>query len=156
MTCNHVLDFIDAGPLVDVSAAQRDAVQEHARECAACARAIQSAEAIASDLRSLAQPAPPPELTAAVMAAIARIEPRIEAPGGARERSVGVTSLAALGSGLTILLATVLTGIAGSGVRLIGAGVDVPATAAATLGLTAGLVLYVGGLFAPVGRALRR
>jgi len=155
MTCKHVLDFIDAGPLVDVSAAQRDAVQQHARDCAACARAIQSAEAIASDLRSLAQPAPP-ELTAAVMAAIARIEPNTDAPGGARERSVGVTSVAALASGLTILVATVLTSIAGSGVRLIGAGIDVPATAAATFALAAGLVLYVGGLFAPVGRALRR
>jgi hypothetical protein len=156
MTCTHALDFIDAGPFIDVSPAHRDAVQRHARECAACARAMQAAEHLAADLRALAQPAPPPDLTAAVLAAIARIEPGHEAPASARERTLGVTSLVALGSGLAILLATAITSISGSGPHLVGGAGAVPTTAAAALALTAGLVLYVGGLFGPVVGRLRR
>src|SRR5262245_45074741 len=147
MTCTHALDLIDAGPLVDVSAAQRDALHRHTRECAACARAMQTAEIVAADLRALAQPAPPPELSASILAAIARVEPAREAVPGARERTVGVTSLAALAAGLAMLLATAMAGMAGSGIHLLGGGGALPTTGAAALALGAGLLLYVGGLF---------
>ena len=156
MTCKHALDLIDAGPFIDVPPALRDAMQRHARECAACARAMQAAENLTDDLRALAQPPPPPDLTAAVLAAIARIEPAHEAPASARERTLGLTSLTALASGLTLLLATVITSLTGWGVHLVGGPSAVPTTPAAAFTLTAGLVLYVGGLFGPVVGRLRR
>ena len=83
MTCTHVLGLIDAGPFADYPRAHLDAAWEHARQCATCGPALQAAAALTADLPALPQPAPPPDLAAAVLARIARIDRANPVPAAA-------------------------------------------------------------------------
>jgi hypothetical protein len=148
MTCTHALDLIDIGPFADVPAAQLDALRLHVRTCASCAHALRAAEALAAGLGALAQPAPPPELTAAVIARIAEIEPVDEAPARKPSRSFGV-SLVWVAGGAALMVGVGLAGQLGPNLRVIPSG-TLPTTTTAALGLAAGLALYVRGLLGPV------
>ena len=74
MTCAHVLGLIDAAPFANYPAAHVDAVWDHARGCATCGPALNAATALATVLSRLPQPEPPPQLAAAVLARIARLD----------------------------------------------------------------------------------
>ena len=138
MTCAHVLGLIDVGPFADYPPAHLDAAWEHARHCATCGPALEAANRLATDLAALPQPAPPPDLAAAVIARIARIE---ETPAGrsdARDWSPVITALGALAAGVAIALSTP----SGDAVQVDPKWAPI---------LAAGLALYAAGLFAPLG-----
>lgn len=77
MTCRHVLDLIDAGPLVTSPRAHLDAAREHAHECPACGPALTRMRELETHLAALEEPLPAPDFTAAVLSRIARV-PAIE------------------------------------------------------------------------------
>jgi hypothetical protein len=166
MTCTHVLGLIDAGSFADYSRAHLDAAWEHARQCATCGPALRAATALTAELGSLPQPSPPPDLTAAILARVARIEAATPAPAAmmearapsvARDWSSWATALGGVATGLAIVWST-LRGDGAPidnalpGVHGITAGlVAMPSTTTGALVLAAGLVLYTAGLFAPLG-----
>jgi hypothetical protein len=162
MTCAHVLGLIDAGPFADYPRAHLDAAWQHARQCATCGPALELANALTSGLRALPQAAPPPALTATVLARIARTEQTTsaraaEASPGTRDWPVWVTTTGGLAAGLAIVLSIPHT-IDITSPRLGGftAGlVAMPDTTAGVLVLAAGLALYAAGLFAPVSGGRR-
>jgi hypothetical protein len=167
MTCAHVLGLIDAGPLADYPRAHLDAAWQHARECATCGPALAAATALTTDLAALPQPAPSPDLAAAVLARIAQIEqaqapvaaamPETRALSSARDWSPWATTLGSLAAGFVIVLSMApgdgaLIDIASPRVGGMTAGLlSMPSTTWA-LGLAASLGLYVAGLFAPLSR----
>lgn len=169
MTCTHVLDLIDAGPFADYPRAHFDAAWQHAHQCATCGPALEAATAITADLAALPQPAPPPDLAGAVLARIAQIDHAHSAPAGAampetRARSstrdwtaAWAAALGGLAAGLAIVLSMPSSDrapiqIASPRVGGMTAGlVARPSTTTEALVLAAGLVLYVVGLFAPLG-----
>jgi hypothetical protein len=138
MTCTHVLDLIDAGPFADYPRAHLDAAWQHAHQCATCGPALDAANRLATDLAGLAHPAPPPDLSAAIVARIARIEEPLAVQTSARAWSPWITALGALAACTAIALSS-------------------PASGAARIDVTwapvlaAGLALYAAGLFAPLG-----
>ena len=167
MTCAHVLGLIDAGPLADYPRAHARRRLAHARQCTTCGPALEAATAVTAGLRALPQPAPPPHLTAVVLARIAQIEPVPPAPAAvmpgtrllsrARDWSVWATALGGLGAALAIVFSASLGDVASLHValpRVPGITTDLvamPSTATGALVLAAILVLYVAGLFAPLG-----
>ena len=166
MTCTHVLGLIDAGPFADYPRAHLDAAWQHARQCATCGPALEAAAALTADLAALPQPAPPPDLTAIVLARIARIEQADPAPAAAampekalstRDRSAWASALGGLAAGLAIVLSTAARRRGVDRHRVAQdqrdhrwSGRDVLDDHGALV-LAAGLVLYVAGLFAPLG-----
>lgn len=165
MTCTHVLGLIDAGPLADYPRAHLDAARQHARDCATCGRALRAATALTEDLSRLAQPAPPPDLAAAVLARVARTEQAGPTPGGrvttgtvalanSREGSAwAATAAGGLMAGLTLVLsmAAAAVGAADATVgflRMTAARITMPQNNAEGLALAVGLLVYVAGLFA--------
>ena len=166
MTCKHVLDLIDAGTFTDQSREQLDAVRQHARQCLTCEPALDAATAITADLVALPQPAPPPDLAAAVLARIERIDIDAEATSHTADARSTThnrpmwASLAGVAAGVALILSTPLaesatTAIALPAVRgLTGNLVAMPSTAAGVLALAAGLAFYAAGLFAPVSERL--
>ena len=171
MTCAHVLGLFDAGPFADYPRAHLDAAWQHARQCATCGPALEAATALTVDLAALAQLAPPPDMTGAVLARVARIEQarsaaaeETPATGTVLERagwSVWVTMLGGLVAGTAVLLA-MLPGdwapfyIAPVSIGEMRGGLfAMPPLTIWTVVLAAGLGLYVGGLFAPLGRSDR-
>ena len=115
MTCAHVLGLIDAGPFADYPSAHLEAAWQHARQCATCGPALEAATALTTDLAGLARPAAPPDLTAAVLARIARIErphpapvaaemPETTALSSPRDWSAWATAPGGLAAGLMIAL----------------------------------------------------
>ena len=167
MTCSHVLGLIDAGPLADCPPAQLDAAWQHARDCASCGPALQASKALTSGLRGMPQVSPPPELAATVLARIARLEDAV-APVGSRaeaRRGSPAPALATVGAALVAAALAVpgvasLSSPASISIALLSPKVggwtsgllDIPAATIWTLVLTAGVVLYAAGLFAPIGK----
>lgn len=138
MTCAHVLGLVDAGPFADYPRAHLDAAWEHARQCPTCGPALQASDRLTIDLAALPQPAPPPDLAAAVAARIARIEIEEEPPVRARAHDWSP-------------LITVLGGLAAA----VAIALSMPSSAWSqhtwTPVLAAGLAFYAAGLFAPLG-----
>jgi hypothetical protein len=168
MTCTHVLDLIDAGPLADYPGAHLDAAWAHARQCATCGPALEAAAALTAGLSALVQPTPPPRVSAAILARIARIEPVGPAPTpqavpekrrlvSTRDWSALATGFGGVAAALVIVMSThlgdaVALDAAFPALRKIAPGVvTLPGTTAGALALAAGLVLYVVGMFAPLG-----
>lgn len=162
MNCSHVLGLIDAGPFADYPAPHLDAAWRHATECATCGAALAASRALASGLAALPQPAPPPDLAAAVLARIARLD---EAPArtsaGVRSAAPAWPAWAATLGALAAAVAIVLSMWRGGGpafadvmspgaVLPAGGLVPLPDTIAGVVFLAAGLVLYAAGLFAAV------
>lgn len=137
MTCAHVLGLIDAGPFAGYPRAHLDAAWQHARECGTCGPALATAMALTTDLAALPQPAPPPDLAAAVLARVARIE-QLHATSDAREAANWSPWATALGT-LVAAIAIVVSMQPGDGTP-IPIALIVPAS----------LALYVVGLFAPL------
>lgn len=169
MTCAHTIGLIDAGPFIDCPRAHRDAAWRHARQCATCGPALEAAGGLTASLAALPQLAPPRDLTGDVLVRIARFEEAQVAPASAampetrlrastRDWSAWATTLGALAAALAIVLSvppgdgvpidTVSSAVGG----LTAGPLAMPATTAGVLALTAGLVLYVAGLFAPLVR----
>lgn len=141
MNCERVLGLLDAGPFADCARADLDAAYEHARQCANCGLAVESAAILTKALAALPQPDPPPNLGKAVLARITQIEDaRRVAAGRSPEGSsrptwwAWATGVGGLVTGLTIVL-SVRPGSAASG---------------QALGVAGGLMLYAAGLFAPL------
>jgi hypothetical protein len=172
MTCAHVLGLIDAGPFADYPRAHLAVAWQHARQCATCGPALEAATALTADLTALARPAPPPELTATVLARIAQIESAnptfaatarlgAQAPSGTRDWWAWATAFGGIGAALAIVWSAPLGGLAQIDIALprvrgIATGLVVmPSTAAGALVLAAGLGLYVAGLFGPFGQRRR-
>ena len=167
MTCGHVLGLIDAGPFADYPRAHLDAAWQHARQCATCGPALAAVTAFATDLVALPQPAPPPDLAASVLARITRIDqahaarataamPETIAAFSTRDWSAWAAVLGGLAAGLALVVSmppgdTARIDIVSPGIRgMTAALVAMPSTTTGALGLAAGLVLYVAGLFAPL------
>lgn len=166
MTCSHVLGLIDAGPFADYPAAHLEAAWRHASQCPTCGPALSASRALASHLAALAQPAPPPDLAAAVLARIARLEDRA-APLSAV--SAGVRSatpawpawaatLGALAAAVAIVLPMWREGaplfidaMSPGRLALVGGLVPLPDTFGDAAMLAGALVLYAAGLFAALG-----
>jgi hypothetical protein len=164
MTCAHVLGLIDAGALADYPRARIDAAWQHARGCPECGRALEAAAALTSDLAGLPVLEPPSRLGASVMARIAQLEhTRLDemtvsapAPGARSVLSEWATVVSAIGaSAVAFVLGLAMTGEGtGSSTALPGGGmagmIPVPPEA---LVVSAGLLVYVIGLFAPLWSA---
>ena len=172
MTCRHVLGLIDAGPFADYPRAHLDAAWQHARQCPTCGPAHEAATALTSDLASLPYPAPPRDLTAAVLARIGEIAPAETAraattipeatmPSVTRNWPAWATALGGMSAGLAIVLWTPLGGVAPMDIAWLRLPGVIPNLAAipwrtsAALILAGGLALYVTGLFAEVRRGQR-
>jgi len=157
MTCRHALDLIDAGPLMDTPAYHLDAARRHADQCPACGSALDMATALASDLTTLAEEPPLPELAQGVMARIARLD---DTPATARARQratarasrspgFGVATVGAIAAGIGAILSG-RAGLPDLGIELIGP-VGPTTMTAGVITLAYGLLLYIVGLFATVG-----
>jgi len=169
MTCRHVLDMIDAGPLADAPPEYLEGARQHVHDCVNCGAALARSKALTAELTSLAQPASPPDLAAAVMANIARIEQRHHAPAGRSSRkepagtrgwSAWATAAGGVAGGLATVLSTPGGNAALSNIALLKVGVMAggsiatpPTTSAVVLG--AALVLYAAGLFASINTGHR-
>ena len=77
MTCERVMDVIDAGVFVDHSRQQLAAAHAHIRQCERCATALGHSESSIARFESMASPAPSRDLTQNVMARIAALETRV-------------------------------------------------------------------------------
>ena len=158
MTCAHVLGLIDAGPFAEYSRAHLEAVREHARGCPTCGPALAAATALAVDLAALPQVPAPSGLAAGVMARIARTEAADALPVRATSTpdwASWATTLGGLAAGVAAVLMILADDRIAWALQVVTGRADMPLPAlpAAILSsvLFAGLVLYVTGLFAPVG-----
>ena len=172
MTCAHVLGLIDAGPLADCQRSQLDAAWHHARACATCGPALQASKAVTARLRGLPNPSAPPVLAATVLARIARLDEaapaalqadalRADAPRGTAARTLGTYGVPApaIGTLGTALAAAALASPGAVSIEwmspklggLTSAVLDMPSATIWTVLLTAGVLLYAAGLFAPIG-----
>jgi hypothetical protein len=147
MTCTHVLGLIDAGPFADYPRAHMDAAIRHARQCATCGPALETATILTAGLAALPQIAAPPNLAGVVLARVARSDAAESVPDAAerfalRDRSSWATTLGGLAAGLAIVL----------GMPAAAGVLPIPSPTVAALVLFAGLLLYVRGLFAPFGK----
>jgi hypothetical protein len=161
MTCAHVLGLIDAGPLADYPRAHLEMAWRHARECATCAPALQAAAALTAGLETLPRPAAPLDLEAIVMARIARVE-RDRQPAAAAAASatsgghwmswpIWTTVLGGVAAAVSIVTTMRPIDLASPKVGGIAASlVAMPPIGTSALILTAGLVLYVAGLFGSI------
>jgi len=154
MTCMHVLDLIDAGPFADYPRAHLDAAWQHARQCPTCGPALEAARTLEADLAVLRQLAPPADMTASILARVARIEDvQSAAPSRSRDWSFW-PAIVSLVVGLTIVLsmlpAPVHIALFRTG-SMTSALVAMPPTRAEVLAVAAGLVLYAAGLFGALG-----
>jgi hypothetical protein len=166
MTCTHVLGLIDAGPFADYPRAHLDAAWQHARRCATCGPALEAAAALTEELTALPEPAPAPDMAAAVLARIARLEQAQGVPTAAVAREAAVlpamrdwAARAAAVGGLAAGIAIVGSVSAGEWtpvalpwttvLTMTDPASMLPATTSALV-LTVGLVLYAVGLFAPL------
>ena len=154
MTCTHVLGLIDAGPFADYPRAHLEAAWRHARQCPTCGPALETATRLTADLHALADPAPPPDLARVVLARIAQVDEEHAVPVGlapaGNRLSVGDWSVWASAGGSLTAFAIAGSMPAAGVMRIL---IESPATQALVLG--AGLILYVAGLFAPLGRKNR-
>jgi hypothetical protein len=151
MTCTHVLGLIDAGPFADYPRAHLEAAWQHARQCPTCGPALETATQLTADLHALAQPAPPPDLERVVLARVAQVDEKYAAPAGVvpggNGLRVGDWSVWASAGGLMTASAIAGSMPAAGGMRIL---IESPTTQ--VMVLVAGLIVYVAGLFAPLGR----
>jgi hypothetical protein len=166
MTCAHVLGLIDAGPFADYPPAHLAAALQHARQCGTCGHALETATRLTAALTELDSPAPPPHLAVNVMARIARIEAANPLPAAAagsvaivapstRDWSAWATAFGGLAAGLAIVVSTQFGEASAHFLWprlrwITTATVAMPASSTGALFLGIALLLYVGGLFAPL------
>lgn len=156
MTCEHVLDLIDAGPFARYPREHLEAAWAHARACASCGAARDASLRVASALSAMPPVDAPPHLAAGILARIERIEtalPVIERAEATWRVWAGALGAVMASCGLALSLppdATalmVLTPRAGGFAEGVAA---MPlAGADAAVVLVAGLLLFVAGMLAP-------
>jgi hypothetical protein len=169
MTCAHALALIDVAPFADYPQAEVEAAWDHARQCGACRRSLDTAEAVAAGLPSLRAPAAAPDLTTAVLARIAEAN---AAPARARQAPTAAARTAtrsdrwwgwATSAGVVAVVVSavlskhsvdawftsVVTPRFGWFDGTLDAG---PSMTTPMILLAAGLTLYVSGLFGPLKR----
>ena len=164
MKSDHVIGLIDAGAFAGRSSGHPNAWQ-HVQECATCAAALSAAGRVRDGLTALAQPAPPRDLSASVLARIAQLD---DARAGGRDTATARipaavrshrTSIWLTASGAAVVAcavgALVLSGGSDGSAAPMGGSVirsglmTISADAAVAL---AGLVVYAAGLFAAIDR----
>jgi hypothetical protein len=166
MTCAHVLGLIDAGPFADYPPAHLAAALQHAHQCGPCGQALETSTRLTAALTTLPSPAPPPHLAVNVMARIARIEAVTPLPAaaeasfaivapGMRDWSAWATAFGGLAAGLAIVLSTPFGEASAHFLWprlrwITTATVAMPASSTGAFCLGIALLLYVGGLFAPL------
>ena len=164
MTCAHVIGLIDAGPFADYPASHLNRARDHAGSCETCGRALKAATVLNRDLAALPLPAPPPHLVNSVLSRIAQIEhPQsgVADAWTARSRSIvhghhwpGWTNvIGGIAATLSIVMATPTgnrSSVPTEGSLPLSLDLGMPLTVEGALVLTAGLLLYAAGLFAPV------
>ena len=176
MTCNHVLGLIDAGPFADYPRAHVDAAWQHARTCATCGPALETATTMTAELATMPRPAPPADMAATIMSRIASLEPTWAAPvvdaataalpapvtpgpSSARDWSPWVTAIGGIAAMLALALsmrqvapapvdgATIVMAMLTIKASLI----PLPTLTTWAAVLAVSLAFYVIGLFAPIG-----
>src|SRR5262245_27783132 len=119
MTCKQVLGLIDAGQFVNYPTAHLEGARQPARQCDSCGAGLDAATALTTNLDPLPQPASPPDLAAAVLERISRIEERLPVarpafaaktrrPSSVRDWSTWAIVSGGVAAGLAFVLPTVL------------------------------------------------
>lgn len=166
MNCSEARALIEALPLTEYDAAQRAAIEHHARDCDACQRALASARQLDSQLHELAGPTPPIDLETAIMRRIAQIDAtRAPAPRTATtaisphsriDRRVRMATRSGAALALTTQMYALLSGEATIPLAssLLKGGMQgliaLPPAQPSTLFLAAGVLVYLAGLFGSV------
>jgi hypothetical protein len=169
VTCRHVLDLVDAGPLAEYSSAHLEAAWRHARTCPTCGPALEASTAITRELAGLS-PDPPGHFAASVAARIARLDTPYRTTGDtSRVRAMpglaGWWPAASTVAGVIAAVALVAVlppgtwtthGFGALWAGWIGAAALVqPASSGEMLAVAGGVVLLVAGLFVSRGLTTR-
>jgi hypothetical protein len=161
MTCERVLGIIDGGGVIEISSAERAAAGQHASGCARCGPAWETGAALATGLAGLPRPSPPPDILGVILARVAQIDAGASTtaavPAGGKAdwpawlTAAGIlavaTAIAAMPSGS--LTPFEIRPLPTRGAIFV---LALSSTALWAPLLVAGLVMYVVGLVAPVGR----
>ena len=156
MTCQEIYELIWTDALRECSPAVRTAIDGHASQCPRCRPALRIVEDMTLALNRLEEPEPERELSAAIMARVARLPGRASSAGAEESRatSSGVASWVWILAGVAIVAAERATAMTVSAwpwslttARLEGAGLG-PLTGSGGSGLwlAAGLLMFLIGL----------
>jgi predicted anti-sigma-YlaC factor YlaD len=159
MNCKQSQMLIRTLPRPEWTAQQRDWIDEHVRQCAECRTLLDAEQQLDAELHSLFEPEPPSTVVPVVMARIARIPlQHASAPTpavrvlSATSRWIGVT--VALVAYLSALMQGESSTLTVSQLSTILQGGWAPSVASvSTIVFACGLLLYLFGLFAPLGRS---
>jgi predicted anti-sigma-YlaC factor YlaD len=159
MNCKQSQMLIRTLPRSEWTAQQRDWIDEHVRQCAECLTLLEAEQKLDAELQSLFEPEPPSTVVPVVMARIARI-PLQHATAPTRAvrvlstttRWIGVT--VAIGAYLFALIQGESSTLTLSHLATLLQGAWAPSvTSVSTIVFAFGLLLYLFGLFAPLGRS---
>ena len=166
MTCQESYERIWTDALRECSPAVRHAIDSHASQCPRCRSALRIVEDMTLALNRLEEPEPERELSAAIMARVARLPAAREssraAAEGSRAISSGVTSWVWVLAGVAIVAAERTTAMTVSAwpwslttPRLEGAGFGpLTGSGGSALWLAAGLLISLMGLLRRQHRTL--
>jgi len=165
MTCQEIYERIWTDALRECSPAVRNAIDGHAIQCPRCRSALRIVEDMTLALNRLEEPEPERELSAAIMARVARLPARESsraATEGSRAISSGVTSWVWILAGVAIVAAERTTAMTVSAwpwslttPRLEGAGFGpLTGSVGSALWLAAGLLMFLMGLLRRQPRTL--
>ena len=165
MTCQEINERIWTDALRECSPAVRHAIDSHASQCPRCGSALRIVEDMTLALNRLEEPEPERELSAAIMARVARLPARESsraAAEGSRAISSGVTSWVWVLAGVAIVAAERTTAMTVSAwpwslttPRLEGAGFGpLTGSVGSALWLAAGLLMFLMGLLRRQPRTL--
>ena len=165
MTCQEIYERIWTEALRECSPAVRNAIDSHAGQCPRCRSALRIVEDMTLALNRLEEPEPERELSAAIMARVARLPAARESSRAAevsRAISSGVTSWVWILAGVAIVAAERTTALTVSAwpwslttPRLEGTGFDpLTGSGGSALWLAAGLLMFLMGLLRRQHRAL--
>ena len=155
MTCQEIYERIWTDALRECSPAVRTAIDSHASQCSRCRSALRIVEDMTLALNRLEEPEPQRELSAAIMARVARLPSAPASSAGAEESratSSDAMSWVWILAGVAIVAAERTTGMTVSAwpwsltiPHLEGAAVD-PGSGGSALWLAAGLLMFLVGL----------
>ena len=159
MNCKQSHTLIRTLPRSEWPAQQRAWIDEHVRRCAECRTLLEAEQQLDAELHSLFEPEPPSTVVPVVMARIARIplqHPSAPTPAvgvlSTTSRWIGVT--VAIGAYLFALIQGESSTLALSHLTTLLQGAWAPSiTSVSTIVFAFGLLLYLFGLFAPLGRS---
>ena len=165
MTCQEIYERIWTDALRECSPAVRNAIDSHASQCPRCRSALRIVEDMTLALNRLEEPEPERELSAAIMARVARLPSARASSAGAEESratSSGVMSWVWILAGVAIVAAERTTAMTVSAwpwslttPRLEGAGFGpLTGSGGSALWLAAGLLMFLVGLLPRQHRTL--